>query len=720
MKHSHLWKFWFGAWLLLFAALAQAALSQIHTLSGSVAITYPGQAARPAQKGDRLEVGTVVATGEKSFAMLRFEDGQVVALKSNSEFRVDQYRFNPKVDQDNKAGFTVSKGGLRAITGLIGKKNPDGFKLDTPTATIGIRGTTFDIFIDGGTFIRVTDGRIAIVNPAGLLELAAGQLAAITSSQTPPAPTTEGELPPGARAGFQEIEGIVVNNLPPTSAGGAGDLGGALGGASEIVTAPPPPPPSPPPTTTPPPPPAAPTAAVAPLSLDVFFLADNTGSMSWVISQMQENASTILNKLADLSNITMRWGVGRYLGDPTEAGETPISAYQLMQPMTTDKTLVQAAINDWYASGGGDWEEANFYALQQVATNGAGTPRDGSKATGQNTGWSANAQSKVIVVFGDAPSWQNSVNEQELGQVLKASGVSVSFIDTLSMNEGDDSPDTWRNLSTWANAQAKGAAQELADLTDGVYIRLPEGYTAENLSSAVVAAVFNPLSSKTLPFSGGHMNHLGWETWRSRTALSVLAAPDATDSNLVNFVLTYPLQPGAEFTLDTTAGVTVTGRDYKLASGTALSGVDIWDRAIHEDSFVQWTTNAASQPDFYRFLLYADDCEGLCRNNVVEGYFGTKLASLPGSGVTVFDLFSRARDPEEDASYGTGATPSGELSVNWANKKGVRHRQGAPERLFRHRCGGHPDLGFFHRPGQRGQQDRGPLLRLWALRKLRP
>jgi len=81
MKHSAIWKFWFGAALMLFAVLAQAAVSQIHTLSGTVSITYAGQAARAAQKGDRLESGTQVATGEKSFAMLRFEDGQIVAVQ---------------------------------------------------------------------------------------------------------------------------------------------------------------------------------------------------------------------------------------------------------------------------------------------------------------------------------------------------------------------------------------------------------------------------------------------------------------------------------------------------------------------------------------------------------------------------------------------------------------------------------------------------------------
>ncbi len=250
MKHARSWNLVLGAVLMLFAALAQAALSQIHALGGTVAISYPGQAARAAQKGDRLVDGTVVATGDKSFALLRFADGQIVALKSNSEFRIDQYRYAPKDGGAGVIAFSAGRGGLRAITGLIGKTNPSSFKLETPAATIGIRGTSFDVML-GSTYVRVNEGGVELSNPAGRLQIGAGQFAAVASPQTPPAPTTLGALPPAVRAGFQEIEQIPLPALP---------------GVGGLAPLPPPtlllPPPALPPP--PPPPPPAPTLPTAP------------------------------------------------------------------------------------------------------------------------------------------------------------------------------------------------------------------------------------------------------------------------------------------------------------------------------------------------------------------------------------------------------------------------------------------------------------------------
>jgi hypothetical protein len=47
-----------------------------------------------------------------------------------------------KPDGDN-ASFNLVKGGLRSVTGLLGKRNKEKFAMKTPSATIGIRGTTF-------------------------------------------------------------------------------------------------------------------------------------------------------------------------------------------------------------------------------------------------------------------------------------------------------------------------------------------------------------------------------------------------------------------------------------------------------------------------------------------------------------------------------------------------------------------------------------------------
>lgn len=692
MKHSAIWKFWFGAALMLFAVLAQAAVSQIHTLSGTVSITYAGQAARAAQKGDRLESGTQVATGEKSFAMLRFEDGQIVALKSNSEFKVDAYRFNPKVDKDNQIGFTVSKGGLRAITGLIGKKNPDGFKLDTPTATIGIRGTTFDIHLDGGTFIRVTDGKIFIANPTGSLDLVAGQIAAILSRQTPPAPTTEGELPSGAKAGFQELENIVIDNLPPTGAGGGSGgldadviqalnetleaiIGGGDGKKELIVTTGP----------LPPPPPEDDKVKIvdqatvenerrlASNKVDVFFLADNTGSMGGLIGEVKTNATGILNKLAGgdsrFSEVTINWGVGKYLGDPSEPYETLTTAYQLMQGITADKTQVQDAINDWNASGGGDTPEANFYAMHQAATSGSAVPRGGS-ASNQATGWRSGA-SRVMLVFGDEPAWQTTINEKEAGQVLKEQGVKVSFIDSYNLNGTADAVSSAWDSAT--GSQLKGAAQELADRTGGMYIKLPSEYTTAQVETAILNAVYDAIADNV--WTGGHMASLsGVGTWRNRTASAIEVA---FSGNNADFTLRQGLLDDELISLDTSSANLVAGRPYYQKSGAGTwDGADgLWVRDLSNSQFVQWMPDK----DFFHFQL-----KGGGDSQVLTGYYGRTLdaAKLPGSGITVFDLFSNSNDPRNEGPWqvGAGSDASGELVVNWANRKVFGFDNSAPLR----------------------------------------
>jgi len=139
--------------------------------------------------------------------------------------------------------------------------------------------------------------------------------------------------------------------------------------------------------------------------VDVFFLSDNTGSMGGTISIVKDNASTILGAIAGadprFAGIDVGFGVGRYLGDPSEPSEDEFTAYQLQQAITTVQADAQSAIDGWFASGGGDTPEANFFALHQVATEGAAT--DGGLSTGQVTGWRDGA-GRVIVWFGDAES----------------------------------------------------------------------------------------------------------------------------------------------------------------------------------------------------------------------------------------------------------------------------------------------------------------------------
>jgi len=98
-------------------------------------------------KGNELSVGDVIKTGSKSFTMLKLEDGTRLTIRPNTSFVVEE--MNARKDSSASAVLRLFRGGLRAITGFISKKNPNGYHLRTSIATIGIRGTIFDARLCG-------------------------------------------------------------------------------------------------------------------------------------------------------------------------------------------------------------------------------------------------------------------------------------------------------------------------------------------------------------------------------------------------------------------------------------------------------------------------------------------------------------------------------------------------------------------------------------------
>ena len=107
---------------------------------GDVSITSPGGQSRALRRGEAIQSGDTINTG-RGRAQLHFKDGARVSLQPNSEFRVDEYNYEGKEDGKERSFFSLLKGGLRAISGLIGHRNKNTFRVNTPVATIGIRGT---------------------------------------------------------------------------------------------------------------------------------------------------------------------------------------------------------------------------------------------------------------------------------------------------------------------------------------------------------------------------------------------------------------------------------------------------------------------------------------------------------------------------------------------------------------------------------------------------
>ena len=133
-----------SACLLLFAVAASAQSGgEVEFSRGAGFAQAPGQTPRILGKGLPLAEGDRLMTSENALAIIKLQDGTRMTVRPNSELVLQQYRFKENAS-DNSMLWQLVRGGFRAVTGLISKNAPNAAKVQTATATIGIRGTDFD------------------------------------------------------------------------------------------------------------------------------------------------------------------------------------------------------------------------------------------------------------------------------------------------------------------------------------------------------------------------------------------------------------------------------------------------------------------------------------------------------------------------------------------------------------------------------------------------
>lgn len=199
-----------------------AAVGKFQDVSGEVKIQLTGAAQQVASKDTPLESGASVTTGDKSYAVLRFDDGQVFALQSNSQFQIQDYRYNPGNAQQSSIFVSLFKGGMRAVTGAIATQNKAAFKLQTPQATIGIRGTDFPVVLSNGMYTQVLQGAIDVQNSAGAVAIETGHGTFVPSFNALPVSVLASTLP---AAIFAEILAVPLGASAAAAAAMATDGG---------------------------------------------------------------------------------------------------------------------------------------------------------------------------------------------------------------------------------------------------------------------------------------------------------------------------------------------------------------------------------------------------------------------------------------------------------------------------------------------------------------
>lgn len=231
-----------AAWPL--TGLAAAGLVQF--AAGDVQLRR-GETLSRLSKGAELDGGDVVLTGTEGRAQIRFSDGGLVALYPDSQFTVTRYADGAGAGEDH---FVVNllRGGMRALTGLIGKRNPANYKVVTPTAVVGIRGSAFLLAIDanGQVFVSGEQDEIEVCTQAGCVGVTAGEAVLVVSDQDLPVYTHTRALLP-----VPQVQTPLV----------AGDQVDVQGRRAFVYIVP-----APVPVPVPPPPEAAPPPAPVPVS----------------------------------------------------------------------------------------------------------------------------------------------------------------------------------------------------------------------------------------------------------------------------------------------------------------------------------------------------------------------------------------------------------------------------------------------------------------------
>jgi hypothetical protein len=190
---------------LLWMPVADAASAgQITHLSGVIsAKRADGTSKLLSVKSEILE-GDTLSTERETYARVKFVDGGEIVMRPDSQLKIENYSYSPAKPESDNIFISMFKGGLRAVTGLLGKRNREKVSFKTETATIGIRGTHFGALLcqndcggvpttggappPNGLHVDVSSGGITLSNAAGTVQIDAGQFGFVADASTPPVP----------------------------------------------------------------------------------------------------------------------------------------------------------------------------------------------------------------------------------------------------------------------------------------------------------------------------------------------------------------------------------------------------------------------------------------------------------------------------------------------------------------------------------------------------
>lgn len=192
-------------------APGSGAVGVVVDVQGTMTVTRSGGQKSTLQAKAPLAEGDALTTGKGTFAKIKMVDGAEMVLRPESSINIEKYTFSENSRTSDGSLVYLLKGGLRAITGLIGRRNPTSVAYRTNAATVGIRGTVVsliecnadcaDLAPPGGnpppdgTYLEVISGSASLTTKTGAVLVTATQHAYARNNHSAPTRIPESRAP---------------------------------------------------------------------------------------------------------------------------------------------------------------------------------------------------------------------------------------------------------------------------------------------------------------------------------------------------------------------------------------------------------------------------------------------------------------------------------------------------------------------------------------------
>lgn len=147
------------------SAFAQESVGTVSFVIGESNAKQANGVAKAIKKGDQVLAGQSIETGVNGHVHLKLVDGAFVSVRPGSRFRIEEYQYDANEPKKSRIKFMLEQGTARSITGKAGEAAKEAYRLNTPLAAIGIRGTDFVVSTEADVTRVVVQSGAIVMSP---------------------------------------------------------------------------------------------------------------------------------------------------------------------------------------------------------------------------------------------------------------------------------------------------------------------------------------------------------------------------------------------------------------------------------------------------------------------------------------------------------------------------------------------------------------------------